>query len=158
MQTAKASLSITISAVSAGVACGNLSTGNLASLNGYVPFSSSSAWNTNIASAAVDPTSATIISALTGSNLHPDFDTPADGGDGIPYVVVDSNATPGVTVTMNGYPDESDITLYPIPLTAPPMATITFSFSTKRSAGFMKPGRLNSATAPGLPRTALSGT
>jgi hypothetical protein len=105
--------------VSAGVACGNLSTGNLASLNGYVPFSSSSAWNTNIASAAVDPTSATIISALTGSNLHPDFDTPADGGDGIPYVVVDSNATPGVTVTMNGYPDESDITLYPIPLTAP---------------------------------------
>ncbi len=119
MQTAKASLSITISAVSAGVACGNLSTGNLASLNGYVPFSSSSAWNTNIASAAVDPTSATIISALTGSNLHPDFDTPADGGDGIPYVVVDSNATPGVTVTMNGYPDESDITLYPIPLTAP---------------------------------------
>ena len=119
MLTATANLSITISAVSTGVSCGNISTGNLASLNGYVPFPTSSAWNTNIASAAVDPNSATIISALTGSNLHPDFDTPSDGGDGIPYVVVDSNATPGVAVTMNQYPDESDITLYPIPLTAP---------------------------------------
>jgi hypothetical protein len=96
-----------------------MSTGNLGSLNGYIPFAASSAWNTNIASAAVDPSSATIISALTGSHLHPDFDTPADGGDGIPYVVVDSNATAGVSVNMNGYPDESDITPYPIPLTAP---------------------------------------
>ena len=119
MQTATASLSITVSAASAGVVCGNLSTGNLASLNGYIPFPSSSAWNTNIASAAVDTNSSTIVSALTGSNLHPDFSTPADGNYGIPYVVVDSNATPGVTVTMNGYSDESDITRYPIPLTAP---------------------------------------
>ena len=119
METATKSLSLTIGTASAGVSCGNISTGNLASLNGYVPFPASSAWNTNIASAAIDPSSATIISALTGSNLHPDFDTPADGGDGIPYVVVDSNATPGVSVNMNGYPDESDITLYPIPLTAP---------------------------------------
>ena len=91
----------------------------MGSLNGYVPFPASSAWNTNIASAAVDPNSATIISALTGSNLHPDFSTPADGNYGIPYVVVDSNSTPGVNVDMNGYPDESDITLYPIPATAP---------------------------------------
>ena len=119
MQRATATLSITISTASAGVQCGNMSTGNLASLNGYIPFPASSAWNTNIASAAVDPGSATIISALTGSHLHPDFDTPSDGGDGIPYVVVDSNATPGVRVNMNGYPDESDITLYPVPLTAP---------------------------------------
>ena len=119
MQTATANLSITISSASAGVSCGSMSTGNLANLNGYIPFPASNAWNANIASAAVDPSSATIISALTGSHLHPDFDTPADGGDGIPYVVVDSNATPGVSVNMNGYPDESDITLYPIPLTAP---------------------------------------
>ncbi len=118
-QTATSSLSITISTASAGAACGNMSTGNLASLNGFVPFPASNAWNTNVASAAVDPSSATIISALTGSNLHADFSTPADGGYGIPYVVVDSNSTPGVNVTMNGYPDESDITLYPIPSTAP---------------------------------------
>jgi hypothetical protein len=51
--------------------------------------------------------------------LHPDFSTPADGGYGIPYIVVDSNSTPGVNVTMNGYPDESDITLYPFPLNTP---------------------------------------
>jgi hypothetical protein len=118
-QAATSSLSITISAATAGNACGNISTGNLGSLNGYVPFPTSNAWNTNIASAAVDSSSATIISALTGSGLHPDFSTPADGGYGIPYIVVDSNSTPGVNVTMNGYPDESDITLYPYPLNAP---------------------------------------
>jgi Putative Ig domain len=118
-QTATSSLSITINTATAGNACGNISTGNLGSLNGYVPFPASNAWNTNIAAAAVDSSSATIISALTGSGLHPDFSTPADGGYGIPYMVVDSNSTPGVSVTMNGYPDESDITLYPFPLNAP---------------------------------------
>jgi Putative Ig domain len=111
-------LSITVNS-SAGPACGNMSTGNGASLNGYVPFPASNLWNTTIASAAVDPNSAAIISALTGSNLHPDFSNVVDGNYGIPYVVVDSNATPGVPVTMTTYPSESDITLYPIPITAP---------------------------------------
>ena len=96
-----------------------MSTGNGASLNGYVPFPASNLWNTNIASSAVDPNSATIITALTGSNLHPDFSNVVDGNYGIPYVVVDSSVTPGVPVTMNTYASESDITLYPIPLTAP---------------------------------------
>jgi hypothetical protein len=67
----------------------------------------------------VDPNSAAIIAALTGSNLHPDFSNVVDGNYGIPYVVVDSSVTPGVTVTMNTYASESDITLYPIPITAP---------------------------------------
>ena len=111
------SLSITVNP--AGQACGNMSTGNGASLNGYVPFPSSNAWNTNIASSAIDPTSAAIISALTGSNLHPDFSNVVDGNYGIPYVVVDSSVTEGVQVTMNTYASESDITLYPIPITAP---------------------------------------
>jgi hypothetical protein len=111
-------LSITVNA-SAGPSCGNMSTGNGASLKGYVPFPASNAWNTNIASAAVDPNSAAIITALTGSNLHPDFSNVVDGNYGIPYVVVDSNTTPGVPVTMTTYPGESDITLYPIPITAP---------------------------------------
>ena len=120
-KTATTSLSITVSAASSsgGTSCGNISTGNLASLNGYIPFSPSSAWNTNVAAAQVDAKSGTIISALTGNHLHPDFSTPAGGNYGIPYVVVDSNATPPVPITMNGYPDESDITLYPIPATAP---------------------------------------
>jgi hypothetical protein len=112
------SLSITVNAT-AGPSCGNMSTGNGASLNGYVPFPSNNAWNTNIASAAIDPNSAAIIAALTGSNLHPDFSNVVDGNYGIPYVVVDSSVTPGVPVTMNTYASESDITLYPIPLTAP---------------------------------------
>jgi Putative Ig domain len=111
-------LSITVNA-STAQSCGNMSTGNGASLNGYVPFPSSNAWNTNIASAAVDPSSAAIIAALTGSNLHPDFSNVVDGNYGIPYVVVDSSTTPGVPVTMTTYQSESDITLYPIPITAP---------------------------------------
>ena len=111
-------LSITVNAATTS-ACGNMSTGNGASLNGYVPFPSSNAWNTNIASASIDPNSATIISVLTGSNLHPDFSNIVDGDYGIPYVVVDSSVTPGVPVTMTTYQSESDITLYPIPITAP---------------------------------------
>ena len=109
-------LSITVNATAP---CGNMSTGNGASLNGYVPFPSTNLWNTNIASAAIDPNSAAIIAALTGSNLHPDFSNVVDGNYGIPYVVVDSSVTPGVTVTMTTYQSESDITLYPIPITAP---------------------------------------
>ena len=116
MQTGN--LSITVNA-STAQSCGNMSTGNGASLNGYVPFPSSNAWNTNIATAAVDPNSAAIIAALIGSNLHPDFSNVVDGNYGIPYVVVDSSTTPGVPVTMTTYQSESDITLYPIPITAP---------------------------------------
>ncbi len=112
------SLSLTVDAT-AGPSCGNMSTGNGASLNGYVPFPSSNLWNTNIASAPVDPNSAAIIGALTGSHLHPDFSNVVDGNYGIPYVVVDSSATPGVAITMTTYQSESDITLYPIPITAP---------------------------------------
>ena len=111
-------LSITVNA-STSPSCGNMSTGNGASLNGYVPFPSSNAWNTNIASSPVDPSSAAIIAALTGSNLHPDFSNVVDGNYGIPYVVVDSSTTPGVPVTMTTYRSESDITLFPIPITAP---------------------------------------
>ncbi|HTZ59429.1 MAG TPA: putative Ig domain-containing protein [Acidobacteriaceae bacterium] len=116
--TLTANLSLTVNPT-AGPSCGNMSTGNGASLNGYVPFPSSNLWNTNIASAPVDTNSATIIAALTGSHLHPDFSNVVDGNYGIPYVVVDSSVTPGVPVTMTTYPSESDITLYPIPSTAP---------------------------------------
>ena len=116
--SATGNLSITVDST-AGPSCGNMSTGNGASLNGYVPFPASNAWNTNIASAPLDPNSATIIAALTGSKLHPDFSNIVDGNYGIPYVVVDSSVTPPVPVTMTTYQSESDITLYPIPLTAP---------------------------------------
>jgi putative Ig domain-containing protein len=116
--SATGNLSITVNAT-AGPSCGNMSTGNGASLNGYVPFPSSNAWNSNIASAPVDTNSAAIIAALTGSKLHPDFSNIVDGNYGIPYVVVDSSVTAPIPVTMTTYQSESDITLYPIPLTAP---------------------------------------
>ena len=117
-QSATTDLNITVNAATVGASCGNMSTGNGASLNGFVPFPSTDAWNTNIASAPVDPNSATIISGFSGSNLHPDFSTLIDGY-GIPYNVVDSSATPGVGITMTMYQSESDITPYPIPITTP---------------------------------------
>ena len=43
------------------LACNVMSVGQTASLNGFVPFSSSSLWNTDISSAPVDPNSNTII-------------------------------------------------------------------------------------------------
>jgi hypothetical protein len=117
-QSATTDLNIVVDPATVGASCGNMSTGNGASLNGFVPFPSTDLWNTNIASAPVDSNSATIISALSGSNLHPDFGTLIDGY-GIPYVVVDSSVTPGVDITMTTYPSESDIMPYPIPITAP---------------------------------------
>ena len=41
------------------LSCFGMSLGNAASLNGFVPFPSTNAWNTNIVSAPVDPNSAT---------------------------------------------------------------------------------------------------
>ena len=38
--------------------CSGMSLGNNANLNGFVPFPATNAWNTNIASAPVDPNSA----------------------------------------------------------------------------------------------------
>jgi len=96
-----------------------MSLGNNASLNGFVPFSSTAAWNTNIASAPLDPNSAAIISAFSGSHLHPDFSSVAGGDYGIPYVVVDSSTQPLVPIDVVAYADESDVANAPFPSTAP---------------------------------------
>lgn len=70
------------------LACSRMSTGQTANLNGFVPFTSSNLWNTDISSAPVDPNSNSIISNWVGSvNVHPDWGT--DPTYGIPYVVVD---------------------------------------------------------------------
>jgi len=56
--------------------CNGISTGQTASLNGFVPFTSSNAWNTDISSAPVDPNSSTIITNWVGTvNVHPDWGT-----------------------------------------------------------------------------------
>jgi hypothetical protein len=94
-----------------------MSTGQGATLGGFVPYTSSSAWNTDISAAPVDPNSATIISNFVGSvNVHPDFGT--DPTYGIPYVVV-NGSQPLVNVNLEAYGDESDPGPMPVPATAP---------------------------------------
>ena len=99
------------------LACNVMSTGQGASLSGFVPFTSSSAWNTDISSAAVDPNSAGIISNWVGSvNVHPDFGS--DPTYGIPYVVA-SGSQSLVNINLEAYADESDPGPMPVPANAP---------------------------------------
>jgi len=99
------------------LACNGMSVGQTASLNGFVPFTSTSLWNTDISSAPVDPNSNTIISNWVGSvNVHPDWGT--DPTYGIPYVVV-NGSQPLVNVNLGAYPDESDPGPMPVPANAP---------------------------------------
>ncbi|MGB7758864.1 MAG: Ig-like domain-containing protein, partial [Bryobacteraceae bacterium] len=106
-------------AASGTPACSGMSLGNGASLNGFVPFPSTNAWNINIASANVDPNSAVIVAAagFAGNHLHPDFG--AESYYGIPYVVVDSSITPSVPINVLDYADESDVVVAPYPISAP---------------------------------------
>ena len=99
--------------------CSGMSLGNGASLNGFIPFPSINAWNTNIVSASVDPNSATIVTApgFAGWYLHPDFG--AESSSGIPYVVVDSTATPTVSLNVIDSASQSDVVVAPYPITAP---------------------------------------
>jgi hypothetical protein len=99
------------------LACSVMSAGQTASLNGFVPFITSSLWNTDISSAPVDPNSNSIISGWVGSvNLHPDWGT--DPTYGIPYVVVSGSQTL-VSVNLGAYGGESDPGPMPVPATAP---------------------------------------
>jgi hypothetical protein len=95
-----------------------MSLGANASLGGFLPFSSSSLWNTDISGAAVDPNSTSIIATYIGNSthLHPDFG--ADPTYGIPFIVV--NGTQNlVPVNLGAYGDESDPGPMPVPANAP---------------------------------------
>ena len=99
------------------LACNVMKTGQGANLNGFIPFTSSSAWNTDISSAPVDPNSGSIISNWVGSvNVHPDFGS--DPTYGIPYVVVNGSQSL-VNVNLEAYGDESDPGPMPVPANAP---------------------------------------
>jgi hypothetical protein len=101
--------------------CSAMSTGQGASLNGFVPFPSNSLWNQNIASAPVDPNSANIINFIGPSVvLHPDFGSGEYNGSdiGIPYVIVD-NTQPFVAINFTAYGSESDPGPMPVPSNAP---------------------------------------
>ncbi|MGC1462877.1 MAG: hypothetical protein WA802_11795 [Terracidiphilus sp.] len=110
---------ITVTVSTGASACSGMSLGDGASLNGFIPYPSTAAWNTNIASAPVDPNSAAIIAGFSGSNLHPDFSSVAGGDYGIPYTVVDSSTQPLVSINVGAYASESDVAEAPFPPIAP---------------------------------------
>jgi hypothetical protein len=97
-----------------------MSTGQLGALNGFVPFSADSLWNTDVSLAAVDPNSAKIINFIgAGVAVHADFGSGDYNGQsiGIPYQVV----PPGqirVKIRLGAYADEDDPGPMPIPSTA----------------------------------------
>src|SRR5580693_552564 len=73
--------------------CSAMGSGQGASLNGFVPFTAGSFWNTNISTALVDPNSSNIISFIgLSTTLHPDFGSGEYQGStiGIPYQVEDA--------------------------------------------------------------------
>jgi hypothetical protein len=100
--------------------CSGMTVGQLTSLNGFVPFPSTSLWNTDISSAPVDPNSANYINFI-GSTvaLHPDFGagTFQNQTIGIPYQVV-GRTRAKVSVTLGAFADESDPGPEPIPHSA----------------------------------------
>ncbi len=120
-QTATADLSLTIDAATSPAACSQMSTGDNASLNGFVPFPTTAAWNTDISQAPLDPNNDAITSAagFAGLHLHHDWSSVAGGNYGIPYVVVDSSTQPLVPINVIDYASESDVALAPYPITAP---------------------------------------
>ncbi len=120
-QTAMANLSLTINPAVSPSACGGMSTGDNASLNGFVPFPADSPWNTDISSAPLDPNNDAITSAagFAGLHLHHDFSSVAGGDYGIPYVIVDSSVTPLVPINVIDYASQSDVADAPFPITAP---------------------------------------
>ncbi len=112
---------ITVTATTAGPTCASMSLGDNASLNGYLPFTATTAWNTDISSAPLDPNNTEITSAagFAGLHLHHDWSSVAGGNYGIPYVVVDSSSTPLIPISVVDYASESDVAVAPFPITAP---------------------------------------
>jgi hypothetical protein len=115
------SLNLQVGAAQQASACSQMSTGQGASLNGFVPFSSASLWNQDISSAAVDANSANIINFIGATvGLHPDFGQGQYQGStiGIPYSVVNLQQ-PNIPINFTAYGDESDPGPMPIALTDP---------------------------------------
>jgi hypothetical protein len=109
--------------------CSGMTVGQLTSLNGFVPFPSTSLWNTDISTAPVDPNSANYINFIGSTvTLHPDFGAGTFHSQtiGIPYQVV-AGSQAKVTVTLGAFASESD----PGPEPIPPNALIE---------GYPKPG------------------
>jgi hypothetical protein len=101
--------------------CSGMSTGQGASLNGFLPFPSDNLWNKDISASPVDPNSANILNFIGSTiGLHADFGAGLYNGSsmGIPYSVVDATQ-PLISVNYTAYGSESDPGPMPIPLSAP---------------------------------------
>ena len=101
-------------------ACSGMTVGQLMSLNGFVPFTPDSLWNTDISNAPVDSNSSNIIGFIGSTvTLHPDFGAGNYAGHsiGIPYQIV-AGTQAKVSVNLGAYADESDPGPMPIPATA----------------------------------------
>jgi hypothetical protein len=96
-----------------------------ADMNGFLPFQNAttglvSQWNTNIASAAIDPNNAAIqtTAGYSGLSTHVNFgSSPGDGG--IPFMIVDSSSTPKVAINVIDYASNSDNVVAPYPNNVP---------------------------------------
>lgn len=100
--------------------CAGIGLGPGADLNGFRPFPSDNAWNTDISAMPVDPNSANIIFFIGATApLHPDFGAGFYSGNtiGIPYQVEDATQ-PKVPIKIVAYKSESDPGPMPIPLSA----------------------------------------
>jgi hypothetical protein len=101
--------------------CSQMSVGQGASLNGFLPFPSDNLWNKDISQAPVDSNSTAHVNYIGSSiGLHADFGSGQYQGStiGIPYTVVDSSQTL-VPVNYQAYGSESDPGPMPISLGAP---------------------------------------
>jgi hypothetical protein len=101
--------------------CSQISVGQGASLNGFLPFPSDNLWNKDISASPVDANSSNYINYI-GSyiGIHPDFGSGLYSGSymGIPYTVVDSSQSL-IPINYTAYGSESDPGPMPIPLSAP---------------------------------------
>jgi hypothetical protein len=100
--------------------CAGMTTGQLTSLNGFVPFPSDNLWNTDISTAPVDPNSGNYINFIGPTvTLHPDFGAGTFHNQtiGIPYQVV-AGTQAKVKVTLGAFASESDPGPEPIPSNA----------------------------------------
>jgi hypothetical protein len=115
------SISLHVTQVPISSACSGMSLGQGASLNGFLPFPASNAWNQDISAAAVDPNSDALVNFIGPTvGIHADFGSGQFQGQsiGIPYVVVNSQQSP-VDVSFTAFGSESDPGPMPIPADAP---------------------------------------
>jgi hypothetical protein len=101
--------------------CSQMSVGQGASLNGFLPFPTDNLWNKDISGASIDSNSANYINYIGSSiGLHPDFGSGEYAGSymGIPYTVVDSSQSL-IPINYTAYGSESDPGPMPISLSAP---------------------------------------